>query len=164
MRGPERPAAPSAPASAERLLLIGDRRHVLEVAFDFARKNAATLSVREFDRDMLTALAEGDCDLLGIELNIGRAQHAVQDGAPADPTERLMPAIDTLVGRNLADVEQALILSTLTHCNGNRTSAATMLGISVRTMRNKLRTFLDEGVAVMPAPLVAGGASASRVN
>ena len=160
MRNRIRTPAPQAADPTERLFLIGYREHVLDVAFDVARKNAATLSVREFDRDMLTALTEGDCDLLGIELNVGRA-HV---GVPAEPAERLIPAIDTLVGRNLADVEQALILSTLTHCNGNRTSAATMLGISVRTMRNKLRTFLDEGIAVMPAPLVSGGASASRIN
>jgi DNA-binding NtrC family response regulator len=153
MREPIHPLQTSADQLAERLLLIGYRQHVLEVAFDVARKNAATLSVREFNREMLAALADGDCDLLGIEMHFGR----VRESAPAVPPEGLMPAVDTLVGRNLADVEQALILSTLTHCNGNRTSAAAMLGISVRTMRNKLRAFLDEGVAVTPASLFPGG-------
>jgi DNA-binding NtrC family response regulator len=157
--GPALP--PTAADPNERLLLIGSRQHVLEVAFDVARKNAATLSVREFDQDMLAALSAGDCDLLGIELDVGRTRSGV---STEGSSERRMPAIDTLVGRNLADVEQALILSTLTHCNGNRTSAASMLGISVRTMRNKLRAFLDDGVAVMPAPLTTGGSSASRSN
>jgi DNA-binding NtrC family response regulator len=61
-------------------------------------------------------------------------------------------AIDArLVGRTIADVERELILDTLRHTAGNRTHAAAILGISIRTLRNKLKQFLDEGVAV-PAP------------
>jgi hypothetical protein len=43
-----------------------------------------------------------------------------------------------LVGRTIAKVERDLILCTLEHCRGNRTHAASILGISVRTLRNKL--------------------------
>ncbi|MEM8987852.1 MAG: sigma-54 dependent transcriptional regulator, partial [Pseudomonadota bacterium] len=43
-----------------------------------------------------------------------------------------------LVGRTVAEVEQDLILNTLDHCLGNRTHAANILGISIRTLRNKL--------------------------
>jgi DNA-binding NtrC family response regulator len=50
------------------------------------------------------------------------------------------------------EVERELILQTLTRCHGNRTSASGILGISVRTMRNKLRTFIEAGIAVAPAP------------
>ena len=57
----------------------------------------------------------------------------------------------SLVGRTVAQVEQALILKTLDHCYGNRTHAATILGISIRTLRNKLKQYSDEGVSV-PAP------------
>jgi DNA-binding NtrC family response regulator len=54
------------------------------------------------------------------------------------------------IGRTVADVERDLIIDTLRHCFGNRTHAATILGISIRTLRNKLRQYLDEGVAVPP--------------
>ncbi|MDZ7627259.1 MAG: sigma-54 dependent transcriptional regulator [Parvularculaceae bacterium] len=57
---------------------------------------------------------------------------------------------DTLVGKTVAEVEQALILQTLGHCLGNRTHAATILGISIRTLRNKLKQYTEEGVAVPP--------------
>jgi DNA-binding NtrC family response regulator len=57
----------------------------------------------------------------------------------------------TMVGRTVADVEQDLILSTLDHCLGNRTHAANILGISIRTLRNKLRLYTDQGLEV-PAP------------
>ena len=46
-----------------------------------------------------------------------------------------------LVGRTVADVERELILETLTHCGGNRTHAANVLGISLRTIRNKLNDY-----------------------
>ncbi|HNS88085.1 MAG TPA: sigma-54 dependent transcriptional regulator, partial [Parvularculaceae bacterium] len=57
---------------------------------------------------------------------------------------------ESLVGRTVAEVEQALILKTLDHCLGNRTHAATILGISIRTLRNKLKQYTEDGVAVPP--------------
>jgi DNA-binding protein Fis len=56
-----------------------------------------------------------------------------------------------LVGRTVADVERDLILATLEHCLGNRTRAANVLGISIRTLRNKLSAYAAAGVAVPPA-------------
>ena len=56
-----------------------------------------------------------------------------------------------LVGRTVADVERDLILDTLDHCLGNRTHAAKILGISIRTLRNKLNEYEAEGVDV-PEP------------
>ena len=55
-----------------------------------------------------------------------------------------------LVGRTVADVERDLILDTLGHCLGNRTHAANILGISIRTLRNKLREYSQAGLAVTP--------------
>ncbi len=55
-----------------------------------------------------------------------------------------------LVGRTVADVERDLIIDTLGHCLGNRTHAANILGISIRTLRNKLKQYGDEGFAVPP--------------
>ncbi|MGB9151462.1 MAG: sigma-54 dependent transcriptional regulator [Alphaproteobacteria bacterium] len=54
----------------------------------------------------------------------------------------------TMVGRTVADVERDLIIDTLSHCLGNRTHAANILGISIRTLRNKLKQYNDEGVPV----------------
>ena len=56
-----------------------------------------------------------------------------------------------LVGRTVADVERELIIVTLTHCLGNRTHAANILGISIRTLRNKLKQYNEEGIPV-PMP------------
>jgi DNA-binding NtrC family response regulator len=53
-----------------------------------------------------------------------------------------------LVGRTVSDVERELILDTLDHCLGNRTHAANILGISIRTLRNKLREYSQSGIRV----------------
>jgi len=50
----------------------------------------------------------------------------------------------TMVGRTVADVERELILNTLNHCLGNRTHAANILGISIRTLRNKLKEYGEQ--------------------
>jgi two-component system, response regulator FlrC len=71
--------------------------------------------------------------------------------APSDPAVARLAGAVGLVGRTVAEVERDLILDTLSHCLGNRTHAATILGISIRTLRNKLKQYTDEGVPV-PAP------------
>jgi len=68
-----------------------------------------------------------------------------------------------LVGRTMDEVERDLILETLTHTLGNRTHAATILGISIRALRNKLRDYSSAGLTVTPpayagAPAMAGAA------
>jgi DNA-binding NtrC family response regulator len=68
--------------------------------------------------------------------------------APAATASRIAP----LVGRRMEEVERDLILETLSHCLGNRTRAAEILGISIRTLRNKLQDYRAAGMAVPPAP------------
>lgn len=59
--------------------------------------------------------------------------------------------VEGLVGHTVEEVERELILQTLQRHHGNRTSASNILGISVRTMRNKLKTFIEAGIPVAPA-------------
>lgn len=67
-----------------------------------------------------------------------------QIGATA-PTR---PDVEFPAGVRLADMERTLILRTLQHCQYNRTKAAELLGISVRTLRNKLREYREAGIEV----------------
>lgn len=60
-------------------------------------------------------------------------------------------AVENLIGRTIADVERDMILNTLDHTLGNRTHAANILGISIRTLRNKLNQYKDEGIDVPAA-------------
>lgn len=82
-------------------------------------------------------------------------QGADQTNTGSAPLAEAEQAIDALrrilVGRTIADVERHLILDTLTYCFGNRTHAAKILGISIRTLRNKLNEYVEAGITV-PEP------------
>lgn len=91
--------------------------------------------------------------LLSPDGYIGPEAIVLANGAritPAAPSTN-RPVIASLVGQTVEEVERALILETLERCQGNRTSASQILGISVRTMRNKLKAFVEAGIAVAPA-------------
>ncbi|MBE6445527.1 MAG: sigma-54-dependent Fis family transcriptional regulator [Alphaproteobacteria bacterium] len=59
----------------------------------------------------------------------------------------------TEVGQTVAGMERKLIIDTLKHTLGNRTTAANILGISIRTLRNKLKQYQEEGFDVPPSNL-----------
>jgi DNA-binding NtrC family response regulator len=71
-------------------------------------------------------------------------------GPSATPSQTGGAPISQLVGRTMDEVERDLIIETLGHTLGNRTHAATILGISIRALRNKLRDYTQSGIAVPP--------------
>ncbi|WP_294330222.1 sigma-54 dependent transcriptional regulator [uncultured Sphingomonas sp.] len=105
-------------------------------------------NIRELDETVHRAI------LLGRGAAITPGDLVRADGTPLADLNADANALDinSLVGRTVEEVERELILQTLERCHGNRTSASNILGISVRTMRNKLRTFIEAGIAVSPAP------------
>ncbi len=60
-------------------------------------------------------------------------------------------SIKRLVGHTLARIERELILETLRHSDGNRTRSADLLGISIRSLRDRIRIYRDQGESV-PGP------------
>jgi DNA-binding NtrC family response regulator len=112
-------------------------------------------NVRELENTMHRAV------LLATESEIGPDAIRSPDGtvlgtqapeAAGGPQLNLPGGVSKpLIGRTVADVERDLIIDTLSHCLGNRTHAANILGISIRTLRNKLKQYNDEGVPV-PMP------------
>jgi len=89
----------------------------------------------------------------GLRLDQARGSAAVTHAAMA--AEQVTR---NLVGRTVAEVERDLILETLKDCLGNRTHAANILGISIRTLRNKLNEYAADGAPIPPA----GGGEAMR--
>jgi DNA-binding NtrC family response regulator len=126
--------------------------------------------VRELENAMHRAV------LLSVGAEIDETAIRLPDGQPMSPGQTLAPAdlasqaasrasqavvsgdLSSFVGQTVAEVEQSLILGTLVHCLGNRTHAANILGISIRTLRNKLKEYSESGVQV-PAP--QGGLNAA---
>lgn len=56
--------------------------------------------------------------------------------------------VPLLIGATVDEVERELVLQTLARCDGNRTRASRVLGLSVRTLRNKIRQYAAEGLDV----------------
>jgi DNA-binding NtrC family response regulator len=82
------------------------------------------------------------CD--GEVVDAGLLQDWLRPGGPGRPAPGpvLIPSADpfaALLGRPLRDVEDELIRRTLDRCSGNRTRAAAMLGIGVRTLFDRLK-------------------------
>jgi two-component system response regulator FlrC len=111
-------------------------------------------NVRELENTMHRAVLMATGDEIGAEAILS------PDGVRLDQ-QRNAPAVAHaafaaeqvsrgLVGRTVAEVERDLILETLKHCLGNRTHAANVLGISIRTLRNKLNEYAADGTPVPP--------------
>ncbi len=66
------------------------------------------------------------------------------------PASSLAPneIVPLLIGSTVDEVERELVLQTLARCDGNRTRAARVLGVSVRTLRNKIRLYTAGGIEV----------------
>jgi DNA-binding NtrC family response regulator len=72
--------------------------------------------------------------------------------APETPAASLAPneVVPLLIGSTVGEVERELVLQTLARCDGNRTRASRVLGVSVRTLRNKIRLYSADGIDVPP--------------
>ena len=119
-------------------------------------------NVRELENTLHRAV------LLSTDIEIGPDALMSPDGedmvSPISAASRAAQTAEAvtrnLVGQTVAKVEQDLILDTLDHCLGNRTHAARILGISIRTLRNKLNDYDAAGVLV-PDPGQARTATAA---
>ena len=109
-------------------------------------------NVRELENTIHRAVLLADGTEIGPEAIVPPEGDVFSSVAVSSPAAKAAQAAEVatraLVGRNLADVERELILDTLDHCLGNRTHAAKILGISIRTLRNKLHEYVGDGVDV----------------
>jgi DNA-binding NtrC family response regulator len=103
-------------------------------------------NVRELENAVHRAVLLAAGNEIGLEaIELGQGDPSA---APAMPPGA--GGVASLVGRTMEAVERDLIIHTLGHTLGNRTHAATILGISIRALRNKLRDYTAQGVAVPP--------------
>ncbi|MGD0486285.1 MAG: sigma-54 dependent transcriptional regulator [Syntrophorhabdales bacterium] len=67
---------------------------------------------------------------------------------PCDENEQVAPRTPVDGVGSVREMEMKLILDALKSMDGNRTKAASVLGITSRTLRNKIKEYRDLGVAV----------------
>ena len=65
--------------------------------------------------------------------------------APSAAVAEVPPSSPGVSSFNMAEIERATILKALEHTRGHRNQATEMLGISIRTLRNKLAQYREEG-------------------
>src|SRR6185437_4018214 len=113
-------------------------------------------NVRELENTLHRAVLLSSGPEIGIDgiLTPDGARLGETRGAAAHAAAAAEQITRHMVGRTVAEVERDLILETLKHCLGNRTHAANILGISIRTLRNKLNEYTHDG---MPVPPPGGG-------
>ncbi|MEM1350501.1 MAG: helix-turn-helix domain-containing protein, partial [Myxococcota bacterium] len=89
-------------------------------------------------------------DEISVESTARALSHEVH-GMVGDDLVSFLPGSEPLT-----EVRRKIILGTLERFGGNRTRTAEALGVSLRTIRNKLRDYRERGINV-PNP---GGANA----
>lgn len=112
-------------------------------------------NVRELENTVHRAVLLAQGIEIGPDAILSPEGESLQTSAGEATARRAAEAAEAatraLVGRTVADVERELILDTLDHCLGNRTHAAKILGISIRTLRNKLNEYIGGGFDI-PEP------------
>jgi DNA-binding NtrC family response regulator len=76
---------------------------------------------------------------------------------PASASRKGAMSLDP--GVSLREMEKVLVLKTLESVGWNRTMAAEKLGITTRTLRNKLKLYKEEGISPLSEKRSASGIS-----
>jgi transcriptional regulator with PAS, ATPase and Fis domain len=103
-------------------------------------------NVRELENVVERAVltAEGVIQARDIHIERGVSASVAFGDTPAEAAERQ----NWTPGRTLDDIERNVILEALQYHQGNRTHTARALGISIRTLRNKLADYRRLGIRV----------------
>ncbi len=126
---------------------LRDRRHVKAVSPDAMRaieRYDWPGNVRELRNviERATILARGDVIEAAHLPPLAAAPSAPAPAAPPHPE-----GFTIAPGMTVDEAEQKLILATLESAGGNKTRAAEMLGISLKTLHNKLNRMKDAGAS-----------------
>jgi len=105
-------------------------RRISEAAMEQLLQQSWPGNVRQLENAIARAVLLGSGETL-------LPAHLMLDDVAADPGQRVFAGVGTTV----REMEKELIYNTLSAVNDNRTHAAKMLGISIRTLRNKLSEY-----------------------
>jgi DNA-binding NtrC family response regulator len=138
------PYRPLSPGALQRLSEGGWRGNVRELE-NTVHRAVLLASGERIEVDAIELMSSG-----GRQTAMSAPAMTAASATP--PASAAMPssAIGGLVGRTVDEVERELIIETLHHTSGNRTHAATILGISIRALRNKLHEYTAQGANVPP--------------
>jgi DNA-binding NtrC family response regulator len=120
-------------------------------AFDFLTEPVSPTELLSVARWAIAvaapAVRRSGCDRRALGSPPEPAAPVARDSTAAgiDEPERSVPRLGGFQTLTVREVERRLILETLARTGDNRTRAATLLGISIRTLRNKLAAYRARG-------------------
>jgi Fis family transcriptional regulator, factor for inversion stimulation protein len=130
------------PRAAPAIVIVGGGGATADV---LRRRGFAVVAVDTVEQ-ALARLAAGACHLLVT----GTSNGALEDAVGMIPPRLGM---DESGGLTVREMERRLIVATLRRTGNNRTQAAKLLGISIRTLRNKLAEYRARGaLPLAPEP------------
>jgi DNA-binding NtrC family response regulator len=97
-------------------------------------------NVRQLKQLVQQAFMIGDDELGTQSFAIDSSQIRAHPGQRQVASEEAAPVV-VRVGTSVADAEQRLVLATLAHCDGHKQRAAQILGISLKTLYNRLNAY-----------------------
>ncbi len=106
----------------------GTSKEFSRAALQRLRMHAWTGNVREL-RNLVQRAFIMATDLIGVDV------------IPIGVEEIAGPSLGFQVGISLAEVERRLVLATLEHCDGDKKKSAEILGISVKTLYNRINEY-----------------------
>ena len=139
------------PTMAQALIADMNRKHECKVTeispetLECLRRHQWPGNVRELrnvlERAVILA-GEGSIELKNLPAFLQNRQPPVPGAPPAAPAPAEDPdGVKFQIGTTVEEAEKGLILRTLEHTRNNKTRAAEILGISLKTLHNKLKEY-----------------------
>ncbi len=139
------------PTMAQALIAEMNRKHECKVTeispetLECLRRHQWPGNVRELrnvlERAVILA-GEGSIELKNLPAFLQNRAAVVPGAAPAAPPPAEDPdGVKFQIGTTVEEAEKGLILRTLEHTRNNKTRAAEILGISLKTLHNKLKEY-----------------------
>ena len=110
----------------------GNNKHFSKASYRLLNEYTWPGNVRELKNIVHRSYILADQEL-NIKLSINPAK--------ANASDHSEDCVTVQLGSKLADAEQRLICATLGHCGGNKTLTAEVLGVSLKTLYNRLNEY-----------------------
>lgn len=113
----------------------GDAKSLSPAALSALQRESWPGNVRELKNRMQRAFILAD--------EVIEAEHLSADEYEAGTQSAAASALNICIGSSLMEIEKLAIRATLDHCGGNKQRTAQMLGVSVKTLYNRLADYGD---------------------
>ena len=130
------------PTMAQALIAEMNRKHECKVT-EISPETLECLRRHNWPLERAVILAgEGSIELKNLPAFLQNRTATVPGVAPAAPVPAEDPdGVKFQIGTTVEEAEKVLILRTLEHTRNNKTRAAEILGISLKTLHNKLKEY-----------------------